>query len=982
MIKLHIDADDDRRIFRQQETAMRFSRTCVALLLGACLMPFGVALDWQLHPDVLGPLLGIRLLTTNVLLLGLGVLLRWRWLPIRPVSLVLLLVPALAIAVMILLAGGGGSLYFFGLILLMVFVQLLGFSAAEALTYCAITTLLYLAAVALHTPGQDRPVDYLPLAAFFLVSTSLVCTVICHLNQRNRFSTFLLNRSLDEKNNQLEQLDTQRMEFLANISHELRTPLAMVLAPLDELLSERGNLSPATGSSLALVRRNADRLKLLVDDLLDIVRLDHASFRLQLEEVDARELLQEIIATVQIVAQQGGVTLDLHCESAPLLLKLDVARMERVLLNLINNAIKFSPPGGQITLNLRRSDADAVITVSDQGPGVPVEFRERIFDRMFQTHATMPATKGLGLGLAICREIVQWHGGRIHMQPVQPQGSCFVVRLPVAQDSERAFLRAPAGWLHRPTTDAANDSDAAAGPDAATGPNAATDLRDSSAASAAVRPTLPDASPPSQGNEASQENEAGEGNQSGESNESSEGNAPSELSPGNESSEQQPADGPGTAAEASAAATEVLIIDDEHDLRTFLKASLQNDFTTASASTAEAGLQAARRLIPRCILLDFMLPDDNGLRVLRKLRSEPALRDTKIIMLTAHFDENVKLDALRLGANDFLSKPFGLTEMRARVSGLVRSSRLQSDLRQERASLKRSLEQLSETQSQLFQSEKMRAVASLAAGLLHEINNPISFTAMAVKTLRRDLEKGRDPDETLTDIHDGIQRVADIITDLRTFAYPQEALLTRDFCIAEAVRTAFRFAAHEASYIVLDADWEDLATHEVHGSPSQITQVLLNLILNSTTALINHRAQTTRPPAGACPPTVRVYASTTPSVSSTPSDSSTSDDSRTPGVRVGSPAAADAGPTGNRLRITVADNGPGIPAELQQQICDPFFTTSEPGKGLGLGLSICDTIVRGHGGTLLINSNAQGTEVCFDVPLATESHQHEPNHVR
>ncbi|QEG42349.1 ATP-binding protein [Roseimaritima ulvae] len=917
MSKRHIDAADDLRVFWQQETAMRFARTRVALLLGACLMPLGLALDWQLHPEVLGPLLTIRLLTTTALLLGLGAIQRWRWLPIRPVSLGLLLVPALAIALMVLLAQGGGSLYFFGLILLMVFVQLLGFTAAESLTYCTITTLLYLLAVTLHSDGNGQPIDYLPLAAFFLVTTSVVCTVNCHLNQRNRLSTFLLNRSLDEKNHQLEQLDTQRMEFLANISHELRTPLAMVLAPLDDLLSERGNLSPATGSALALVRRNADRLKLLVDDLLDIVRLDHATFRLQLEEVDAREFLQEIIATVQVVAQQQQLSIDLYSDPAPMLLRLDVPRMERVLLNLLNNAIKFSPSGGRITLRLERRGDDAVISVSDQGPGVPAEYRERIFDRMFQAQANATPTKGLGLGLAISREIAQWHGGQIHMEQVQPHGSCFVVQIPLAAASERVSQATSLRWL--PHTD-----------------TAAAMIRRQPVKDETTDETMtePSSLPQLRSDDQPRHNES---------------TCPDDQTCSNESTCECRGESPQADSET---APEVLIIDDEADLRTFLQSSLQPHFRTITASTAASGLESALRCVPRCILLDFMLPDDNGLRVLRKLRSAPTLRDTKIIMLTAHFDENVKLDALRLGADDFLSKPFGVTEMRARVSGLVRSSRLQADLRQERSSLKQSLEQLSQTKSQLFQSEKMRAVASLAAGLLHEINNPINFTAMAVKTLRRDLEKGRDPDETLTDIHDGIQRVADIITDLRTFAYPQEALLTKDFCIAEAVRTAFRFAAHDASYVILEADWEDLSTRHVHGSPSQITQVLLNLILNSTAALIQHREQSTRLPSEATPPTVRVSACL-----------ATSDQP-------------------DRLRLTIADNGPGIPAELQQQICDPFFTTSEPGKGLGLGLSICDTIVRGHGGTLMIESNDQGTEVSFDVALAQSSLQPETNHAR
>src|SRR6056297_2557427 len=217
MKSVSLEANDDLSDFQSAEASIRLSRTGVALALGALLMPTGAGLDVSLYPQHFATLLSVRLLTTLILLAGLWAIYRLPRLPIKSVSLGLLLAPSLAISTMIWLTNGGDSLYFFGVILL---------------SY-----------------------QYTPLAVFFLVTTSLVCVVICHLNQRNRFTDFRLRKSLDQKNHQLEYLDVQRMEFLANVSHELRTPLAMVLAPLDELLSSRGSLSDSAGASLAVVRR-------------------------------------------------------------------------------------------------------------------------------------------------------------------------------------------------------------------------------------------------------------------------------------------------------------------------------------------------------------------------------------------------------------------------------------------------------------------------------------------------------------------------------------------------------------------------------------------------------------------------------------------------------------------------------------------------------------------------------------------------------
>jgi signal transduction histidine kinase len=849
----HFNTTADQQAFDEAEAGLRLQRVQIGLILGVLMMPAGVALDWSFHRQQLAPLLAIRAAVT--IFMAACLVLAWKvplknWL--RPLSLAIVLAPAWGIALMIFLTNAEQSNYFVGLILLMIVIQLLGYSVYEATLFCGLVVGAYLLAVLLHDrQGQQLDLSKLTLGVFFLLTTSAVSIVVCHLNQRNRRTDFALRRTLDEKNQQLEELDRLRAGFLANVSHELRTPLSLIIAPLEEILSTRAQVTPQMGQTLSLVRKNADRLRLLVDDLLDVVRLDHGVMRLDVEEVDAREFLQQIVRTLTPLAEDRHIKLVADLQTAPLDLRVDVGRVERVLMNLISNSIKFSPEKTTVRVELTAREREAVITVADQGPGIPEADRVQIFDRFFQaSNNRARASQGLGLGLAIAREIVRAHGGEIVVENNIGPGCRFLVTLPLEWHPPE----------HLP------------------------DLPAPAARSLRAIPSLEEVT---------------------------------------------------TAATAAAAArvakegpVELVIVDDEPDLRNYLQDSLQGEFVTQSASTAAQGIALVRELAPACVLLDLMLPDGSGLDVLQAIRDEPKLRDTKVIMLTANLDETVKIDALRLGADDFLSKPFGITEVRTRVAGMVRNSHLQRQLRREREELQASLIRLRETESKLFQSEKMRGLGSLAAGLLHEINNPVHYTTLAIKSLKKDLQTGRDTAEVIDDIESGVGRIGQIVADLRAFAYPEQAQVESDISLRDAVRTALRFTAHVTREInvhnLTDADHTSL----VRGSQIQIGQVLVNLVSNAAAAI------------------------------------------RRRGDTFAGEITLRAERRGDRIVMTVSDNGCGIPAADLSRVCEPFYTSSGPGGGLGLGLSICDTIIRNHGGSLTLRSTEQvGTDVSFDLPL-------------
>lgn len=880
----------DQSTFEQADDALRLQWVRIGLALGVIMMPAGIALDAAINWDLIGQLLAVRVVVTLFmafcLYLALYVPLK-NWL--RPLSLAVVLAPAWGITLMIHLTTREGSPYFFGLILMMFVVQLLGFSAREAALFSGLVIAAYVLAIFVN---RREPVDFnqLTLTGFFLLATSAVNITVCHLNARNRRTEFLLRSTLDDKNRQLEELDRLRAGFLANVSHELRTPLSLIIAPIEEILSTRQTVTPQMGQTLTLVRKNADRLRLLVDDLLDVVRLDHGVMRLEIEEVDAREFLQQIVRTLQPMAEDRQIKLLAELQTAPVDLRLDISRVERVLMNLIGNSIKFSPDESTVRVKLDSSGRSAVMIVSDEGPGIPEADRVHIFDRFFQaSNNRARASQGLGLGLAIAREIVRAHGGDIEAHNNPDRGCRFVVTLPLEWN--------PADHPQYPANGVAATSQNV--PHPAVKPDSIQDAL--LALSDAKRDSEPIAPPPPR--------------------------PATRVLPTIEEV---------TAAAAAKAAARVvkegpqdlLIVDDEPDLRNYLVDSLQREFVTASAATCAQGLALAKELIPACVLLDLMLPDGTGLDVLRAIRQEPTLRDTKVLMLTANLDETVKIEALKLGADDFLSKPFGITEVRTRVAGLIRGSHLQGQLRREHEELQRSLVLLRETEIKLFQSEKMRGLGSLAAGLLHEINNPVHYTLLAVKSLKKDLAANRDTSEVVADIESGISRVGNIIQELRSFAYPEQAQLQKDFSLADVIHTALRFTANATQAVTVHVSEADFQGVTVRGSQIQIGQVLVNLITNASNAL----------------------------------------------QKRGEGYAAKLDITGltqmDRIHITVADNGPGIPAADLNRVFEPFYSTAAPGSGLGLGLSICDTIVRNHGGSLVLKSTEQvGTSVTFDLPL-------------
>jgi two-component system sensor histidine kinase GlrK len=229
-----------------------------------------------------------------------------------------------------------------------------------------------------------------------------------------------LGRRLDWLRRRLEEFETQKNRFLRHVSHELKTPLT-ALREGAELLNDQvaGPLAPPQRQVVGIMRDNSVKLQRLIEELLDYQRALHAAASLEVKPVQLRTLVEEAMLAHELAAQAKGLRLVIDSESA--LVEADPEKLRSIVDNLVSNAVKFTPPGGMITVSARAVAGDAIIEVQDTGPGVPVEERESIFNLFFRGRTRENATgdgravrvKGSGLGLAIARELAEAHGGQI-----------------------------------------------------------------------------------------------------------------------------------------------------------------------------------------------------------------------------------------------------------------------------------------------------------------------------------------------------------------------------------------------------------------------------------------------------------------------------------------------------------------------------------------------------------------------------------------
>jgi PAS domain S-box-containing protein len=406
----------------------------------------------------------------------------------------------------------------------------------------------------------------------------------------------------------LAEIDRAKTTFFSNVSHEFRTPLTLMLSPLEEVLRRPENAADAEGRTLVSVaHRNGLRLLKLVNSLLDFSRIEAGKTRARFEAVDLASLTADIASSFRAVVEQAGLHLRLDTPKLSKRVYVDREMWEKVVLNLLSNAFKFTF-AGEIGVEVRQSaDGRAEVVVRDTGEGIPRQELSHLFERFHRVEgARGRSIEGSGIGLALVQELVNLHSGSITVESETGKGSAFTVSLPFGRRHVPAQCAGEQGRAARTGIRAAAYVQEAASwiGDVADAP-ALSDLRDSSPGAFV-------------------------------------GTGRGEL---------------------------VLLVDDNRDMRDYVERLLVTaGYRVKSAADGEEALAAARDLKPALVLSDVMMPRLDGFGLLTAIRGDAELLQLPVILLSARAGEEAKIEGLRAGADDYLSKPFSSAELLARVT--------------------------------------------------------------------------------------------------------------------------------------------------------------------------------------------------------------------------------------------------------------------------------------------------------------------------
>ncbi|MEO5616724.1 MAG: ATP-binding protein [Candidatus Eisenbacteria bacterium] len=241
------------------------------------------------------------------------------------------------------------------------------------------------------------------------------------------------SRELESAGQRMQEMNALRSNFVSTVSHELRTPLTAIRAYVDTVLgaTETEMNHGQVQRFMGIISEETERLTRLIESLLDLNRFDSGAMRMARQTVDIAEVLEETARLLQPVAQAGRINLKVNLDTADTRADGDRDQLRQLALHLGSNAVKFTPPGGAVSISLTGDDRDVTLEVQDSGIGIPEPMLEKIFERFFQVDSSLVRRYGgTGLGLAICKSIVEWHGGRLYAVSQQGKGSTFTVVLP------------------------------------------------------------------------------------------------------------------------------------------------------------------------------------------------------------------------------------------------------------------------------------------------------------------------------------------------------------------------------------------------------------------------------------------------------------------------------------------------------------------------------------------------------------------------
>lgn len=456
---------------------------------------------------------------------------------------------------------------------------------------------------------------YATIWAYLLYSTLVIALILFFVRFKIRQSALQASLRLErQEKRQLEALNQAKLSFFTNISHEFRTPLTLILGQIDLLLLSN-KLHTTAYNRLLKVYHQATELRELITELLNFTKLEQGYLKLTLTEQDLVALTKAVYADFYDYAQKKEITylLDVPTEEIPLFF--DRIQLQKVLSNLLSNAFKHTPKQGTITVRLRQTDTKAVLDVEDTGRGIPPQDLANIFQRFYQAHSpSSDSTPGIGIGLALSKEIVDRHHGQLFVASQEGKGSTFTLHLNLGSahfsreelQNGQTVEELSTTLTKEPTQKANTETD-----EKTEGNNRLWELKEEKK------------------------------------------NTPEENSP---TDENKPV---------------LLIVEDHDEVITLLTELFQPFYEVHRACNGREGLDLAYTIQPDLILSDVMMPEMSGKELCYKLKNSVELAHIPVVLLTAQTSADHITEGYLFGADDYVTKPFNSRILVARCNNLL-----------------------------------------------------------------------------------------------------------------------------------------------------------------------------------------------------------------------------------------------------------------------------------------------------------------------
>ena len=663
----------------------------------------------------------------------------------------------------------------------------------------------------------------------------------------------------------LAELDRAKTAFFSNVSHEFRTPLTLILGPVADGLEDTSDpLSPGQRQRQEAVHKNSIRLLKLVNSLLDFSRIEAGRIQACYAPTDLAALTAGTASAFRSLVERSGLELSIDCPPLPEPVFVDREMWEKIVLNLVSNAYKFTL-AGEITVKLESDAKVARLSVTDTGTGIDAQHLPHVFERFYRVEGAEGRThEGTGIGLAFVRELARLHGGSATLASQKSFGTTVTITVPLGsahlrQDQVKsAELRFPTGAVARSFVEEAGGWETGETP-----------------SGAPAEPALGEA-----------------------------------------------------ASDEAAVPAHILVADDNLDMREYLQRILGSLGTVELVKNGNEALAAIRRRLPDLVLSDVMMPDLDGMALVRALRSDPETETLPIVLLSARAGEEARVDGANVGADDYIVKPFSARELVARVRSQLELARLRRD----NARALRESEAKSLLHTNALLAEEDRRKNEFLAMLSHELRNPLSPIVTSLSLMKRVPAGDPRAQRAMLIIERQIGQLSNLVNDLLDVTRITQNKLQLQLQRVDLNETVQQAVEDNRSFferagVRIEIVREERPVH-VAADRTRLGQIVGNLL---------HNAAKFTPRGGVTRAIVAV--------------------------------------DGKEALVSVVDSGVGMSPLSLERLFQPFVqaeqTLARSEGGLGLGLALVKRLAELHGGTVSAHSDGigRGSDLTVRLPL-------------